>query len=141
MSDRAMSENSIAYSIPRSMPRVVWSAGGSTASSQRTSRKRGDLWAMKGQGGVLDDVRLDVALHQDRRRSPFARKEGRRGASKVRGSNPLGRVRWEAARSGKNGRNAGRTPLRPARNAGAWMRGWAASCGLSRRSWSQIGRS
>lgn len=25
----------------------------------------GDLWAMKGQEGVLDDVRIDVALHQE----------------------------------------------------------------------------
>lgn len=25
----------------------------------------GDLWAMKGQAGVLDDVRIDVALHQE----------------------------------------------------------------------------
>ena len=25
----------------------------------------GDLWAMKGQGGVLDDVKIDVALHQE----------------------------------------------------------------------------
>jgi hypothetical protein len=25
----------------------------------------GGLWAMKGQGGVLDDVRVDVALHQE----------------------------------------------------------------------------
>jgi hypothetical protein len=25
----------------------------------------GGLWAMKGQAGVLDDVRVDVALHQD----------------------------------------------------------------------------
>ena len=25
----------------------------------------GDLWPMKGQAGVLDDVRIDVALHQE----------------------------------------------------------------------------
>ena len=36
----------------------------------------GDLWAMKGQAGVLDDVSVDVALHQEwASHHPFGRPE------------------------------------------------------------------
>jgi hypothetical protein len=65
MSEMAMSENSVAL-----LDAALDAAGGLERWRQHSFlsahlSQGGDLWAMKGQGGVLDDVRLDVTLHQE----------------------------------------------------------------------------
>jgi hypothetical protein len=65
MSEMAMSENSTDL-----LDGALDAAGGLERWRQHSFlsahlSQGGGLWAMKGQGGVLDDVRVDVALHQE----------------------------------------------------------------------------
>ena len=65
MSEIAIAENSVAL-----LDAALDAAGGLERWREHSFlsahlSQGGGLWAMKGQAGVLDDVRVDVALHQE----------------------------------------------------------------------------